>query len=220
MLFTTVAAAFSSLFALTSAQCWSYTPLVCNGPQEASFPGSWDSNNFAPTNRSVEPKSLLTWPNLAKHSWPRSHQLKGNGSIITFDFGKEVGGIVSVSYIASGKGQLGLAFTEAKNFVGEWSDTSNGKFVGRDGAIYGNFTTGTATYHMPQEKLRGGFRYMTLFLITNSSGATLTPTDVFVDLDFQPTWPNLRAYQGYFHSSDALLNRIWYVLFLALRGSS
>lgn len=199
-----------SLVALVSAQCWSYHPVTCNGPTEAAFPGTWDSNNYAPANRSVAPASLLTWPNLAKKSWPRSYALKGNGSIVTLDFGKEVGGIVSVSYTASGQGQLGLAFTEAKNYVGEWSDSSNGKFVGPDGAIYGNFTTGSATYLMPQEKLRGGFRYMTLFLITNSSTATLTPTDISVELDFQPTWPNLRAYQGYFHSNDALLNRLFY----------
>jgi hypothetical protein len=45
--------------------------------------------------------------------------------------------------------------------------------------------------------------------LTNTT-ASATPEDVSVFLDFQPTWPNLRAYQGYFHSSDDLLNRIWY----------
>lgn len=202
-------AALYSFVALASAQCWSHYPVNCNGPKEAAFSGAWDSNIFAPATRTVGPASLLTWPNLARKSWPRSYQLKGNGSIVTFDFGKEVGGIVNLTYTASGVGQLGLAFTEAKNFVGEWSDSSNGKFVGPDGAIYGNFTTGSGSYQMPAAQLRGGFRYMTLFLITNSSTATLTPGNVEVELDFAPTWPNLRAYQGYFHSSDALLNRIW-----------
>jgi hypothetical protein len=50
---------------------------------------------------------------------------------------------------------------------------------------------------------------MTVFLETNSTAQAVLQ-DVSVDLDFQPTWPNLRAYQGYFHSSDELLNQIWY----------
>ncbi|KAI9934236.1 hypothetical protein MW887_005310 [Aspergillus wentii] len=33
---------------------------------------------------------------------------------------------------------------------------------------------------------------------------------ISLELAFQPTWSNLRAYQGYFYSDDELLNRIWY----------
>ena len=50
---------------------------------------------------------------------------------------------------------------------------------------------------------------MTLFLITDTE-AKVEISDISLDLDFQPTWSNLRAYQGYFHSNDPLLNRIWY----------
>ena len=50
---------------------------------------------------------------------------------------------------------------------------------------------------------------MTLFLVTNST-TIVTITDITLAIGFQPTWPNLQAYQGYFHSSDELLNRIWY----------
>ena len=31
-----------------------------------------------------------------------------------------------------------------------------------------------------------------------------------LEIGFQPTWSNLRAYQGYFHSNDEELNKIWY----------
>jgi hypothetical protein len=120
-----------------------------------------------------------------------------------------VGGIITVSFSSSAAGRLGFAFTEARNYVGEWSDSSNGNFSGPDGALYTELGTGMTTYTMPQNKLRGGFRYMTVFLITNTT-ASATLEDVSVILDFQPTWPNLRAYQGYFHSTDDLLNRIWY----------
>lgn len=64
--------------------------------------------------------------------------------------------------------------------------------------------------------LRGGFRYLTLFLLTDesssssSSPTSLSITDISLEIGFQPTWSNLRAYQGYFHSNDEELNRIWY----------
>jgi hypothetical protein len=63
---------------------------------------------------------------------------------------------------------------------------------------------------MPDEALRGGFRYMTVFLVTDDP-TKVQIEDVSLEIGFQPTWPNLRAYQGYFHSNDELLlNRIWY----------
>jgi hypothetical protein len=136
--------------------------------------------------------------------------LIGNGSNLVFDFGIEVGGIVSVSYSSSSSGSLGLAFTEASTWIGEWSDASNGKFAGRDGALYANISGSVnGTYTMPDKSMRGGFRYLTAFLITNAS-TTVEITDVQLELSFQPTWANLRAYQGYFHCDDELLNRIWY----------
>lgn len=62
---------------------------------------------------------------------------------------------------------------------------------------------------MPDVSLRGGFRYLTLFLSTADS-AVITFSDITLEIAFQPTWANLKAYQGYFHSNDELLNRIWY----------
>jgi hypothetical protein len=122
----------------------------------------------------------------------------------------EVGGLASLEYSTTGLGAIGIAFTEAKNWIGEWSDSSNGEFEGPDGAIYANVTAaGKGTYVMPDLRLRGGFRYMTLFLITNTT-TKVEIQDISLELDFQPTWSNLRAYQGYFHSNDQLLNRIWY----------
>ncbi|KAI4952018.1 hypothetical protein J4E91_003480 [Alternaria rosae] len=62
---------------------------------------------------------------------------------------------------------------------------------------------------MPDDVMRGGFRYMTAFLLTES-GTYVNVTDVQLEISFQPTWSNLEAYQGYFDSNDELLNRIWY----------
>jgi hypothetical protein len=62
---------------------------------------------------------------------------------------------------------------------------------------------------MPDKVMRGGFRYMTAFLTTETS-TYINITDVSLEINFQPTWSDLKAYQGYFRSNDELLNRIWY----------
>lgn len=195
---------------LVSAQaCWKNT--TCSGPLEAAFPGPWDANIYAPSSRQVSPKSVLSATTGAVLSnFSGSIGLSGNGSKYTLDFGKEVGGLVTLKYTSSGPGAIGLAFTEAKDYIGEWSDSSNGGFKGPDGAIYANFTSaGAGTYTMPDLSLRGGFRYLTLFLITD--GATnVNISSIVLEIGFQPTWSNLQAYQGYFHSSDEMLNKIWY----------
>ncbi|KAL0261529.1 hypothetical protein SLS55_002959 [Diplodia seriata] len=193
--------------------CWRNT--VCDGPVEAAFPGPWDANIYAPSSRTVQPSSILSLANASiVSSYPGAAILQGNASGLAFDFGREVGGIVHLSYTAAGSGTLGLAFSEAKNWIGLTSDSSNGLFQAGDGAIYDtSFNTDSAinrSYVMPDEKLRGGFRYLTLFLLTNSTSATIDIGSIDLELSFQPTWANLRAYQGYFHSSDELLNRIWY----------
>jgi hypothetical protein len=72
---------------------------------------------------------------------------------------------------------------------------------------------------MPDKVMRGGFRYMTVFLITDTA-TTVSISDIELEISFQPTWPNLRAYQGYFHSDDELLNRIWYAGAYTLQTNS
>jgi hypothetical protein len=198
-------------------QCWQ--SIACNGPAAAAYPGPWDVSIHAPTHRTISPRSILSWPNLDPSPFSKQVVLRGNGSLVTYDFGIEVGGIVSISLDGSGPGKLGIAFSEAKNYVGQWSDSSNGNFSGPDGALYTSLDTDI--WMMPPNKLRGGFRYITVFLLTNesesasgsgsaSNSASVILKDINVTLDFQPTWPNLKAYQGYFSSDDNLLNRIWY----------
>lgn len=199
-----------SLFSPSVANtCWRNT--TCSGPTDTAFSGPWEKNIYAPASRTVRPASTLselktnavTYP-----SHPYKATLHGNGSLIVFDFGIEVGGIVHLDYTSIGSGALGLAFTEAKNWIGEWSDSSSALY--HDGALYANISsTGKGTYVMPDKYLRGGFRYLTVFLVTNDS-ASVHIEDLSLELAFKPTWSNLRAYQGYFHCSDELLNRIWY----------
>ncbi|CAG8898210.1 unnamed protein product [Penicillium egyptiacum] len=146
-----------------------------------AFSGPWEKNIYAPASRTVRPASTLSELKanaVTDSSHPYKAALHGNGSIIVFVFGIEVGGIVHLDYTSTGSGALGLAFTEAKNWIGEQSDSSSALY--HDGALYANISsTGKGAYVMPDEYLRA-------------------------------TWSNLRAYQGYFHCSDKLLNRIWY----------
>lgn len=72
---------------------------------------------------------------------------------------------------------------------------------------------------MPDKVMRGGFRYLTVFLITDAV-TTIKLSDIQLEISFQPTWSNLRAYQGYFHSDDELLNRIWYAGAYTLQTNS
>ncbi|KAI1866890.1 hypothetical protein JX265_001261 [Neoarthrinium moseri] len=191
--------------------CWKDTP--CSSIQSASFPGEWESNNFAPSSRTVAPSAISNTIS-GEHidSWPSVLALDHQLSTVVFDFGLEVGGIVTLDYTVTsvdGSNALGLSFTEAKDYVGPSSDSSSGIYSREDGAIYANFSSqGDFTYVMPDEKLRGGFRYMTLFLQPGSASVQIH--NVSLEIAFQPTWSDLRAYQGYFHSSDDLLNKIWY----------
>jgi hypothetical protein len=60
---------------------------------------------------------------------------------------------------------------------------------------------------MPNLRLHGGSRYLSLFLIMNGTTA-VDVTSISLEIRFQPTWSNLQAYQGYYHCSDELPNRM------------
>ncbi len=133
--------------------------------------------------------------------------LSGQGSYIVLDFGQEVGGIVTLQFGAASDGaqSLAMAFTESPIYIGLTSDTSNGG--GRpDGSLSINVTP-HGNYVMPEAKLRGGFRYLTVGMAT---GGSVELTGVSLRFTAAPTLTDLRAYKGSFKSNDDLLNRIWY----------
>lgn len=221
--FATLLCIVASATAITEQQvCWRNS--TCTGPTTPSFRGPWDTYNFAPSSRFVAPRTVLTLPDGAPAGkYGKSGtviQATSEGSV--FDFGREVGGIISFDYALTGNNvnaSIGLAFTEAKDYIGRKSDNSNGG-TGPDGALlYVLNSTCTGSYIMPDSRLRGGFRYLTIFLLANPD-AKLTIRNIKLEISFQPTWPNLRAYQGYFYSSDALLDRIWYAGAYTLQTNS
>jgi len=197
--------------------CWRGTQ--CTFPTEASFPGPWEANIYAPSTRNPRPKSVLSLETGKKVNdfGVGETTLNGNGSAVVFDFGVEVGGVSTINYTLGGDPvTLGMAWTEAKDYIGYVSDSSNGNYRGPHGALLsqdGAWTvplkTRSGSYTVPVERLRAGFRYLTVYILTNGT-STLKIEDVSLEIVFQPTWSNLRAYQGYFQCTDSLLNRIWY----------
>lgn len=191
------------------------------GPSGPSFNGTWDKYNYSPADRTVSPITIYSTDFDEISSFPPASPvtLSGNGSTLIFDFGQEVAGIITVAYSAQGSGSLGLAFSETRNWTGQWSDSSN-SFNTVDGAIYATIaSTSSDTYTVPDAKLRGGFRYLTLFT-TTSSTISLSISDITLEISYAPTWSDLRAYGGYFYSSDDLLNRIWYAGAYTLQTTS
>ena len=166
---------------------------------------------LAPSGHTVAPVSVYgtsgTVSNASAVLSGGDTQLTGNGSSVTLDFGKDVGGLITLDFGAASDASqsVGLAFSESSEFVGESSDASNGG-GGADGAIYAAVSP-NGSYTMPTDKLRGGFRYLTLFL--NSSGyADLDGVSLAFTAD--PAESDPAAYPDYFCSNDTALNQIWY----------
>ncbi|NRQ49187.1 alpha-L-rhamnosidase C-terminal domain-containing protein [Aeromicrobium stalagmiti] len=177
----------------------------------ASSARPWQAYNYSPSSRTVAPTAIhstvgdVSRPSaVLKH---RTTRISGAGSAVTVDFGKEVGGIVSLDFTgSSGPQQVGLAFSESSMYVGTSSDASTGGPRSRDGSLIAD-VDGRTRYRMPQAYQRGGFRYLTIYL---ESGGHVDLDKISLHFTAAPAMKKLDDYANYFYSSDDLLNRIWY----------
>ena len=173
-------------------------------------PGSIEALNYSPTSRTVKPTAIhstagsVTNPTNVLTGLPT--RIAGTNSQLVLDFGKEVGGLVTLSFGATSDGgqRVGLAFSESSLYIGRNSDASSGGNA--DGAIYGA-APANGSYTMPTARLRGGFRYLTVFLNT---GGWVDLRGVSLNFTPAPGMANPSAYANYFYSNDDLLNKIWY----------
>ncbi|MFE2427668.1 trehalase family glycosidase [Streptomyces sp. NPDC059373] len=169
-----------------------------------------DALNYSPTSRTVRPTAVYATSGSVANPQNvlsgQSTRISGSQSAVTLDFGKEVGGLATLSFgsASDNSQQVGLAFSESSLYVGNTSDASSGGNA--DGAIYGA-APANGTYTMPTARLRGGFRYLTVFL--NTSG-WVDLKGVSIDFTAAPGKSDPADYANYFYSSDDLLNRIWY----------
>ena len=205
-----IAMALSVLAALLPAGA---APVQAAGVVAAAPPpGAIEALNLSPTSRTVLPTAIYrstgTVANPQNVLSGLATRITGANSSLTLDFGKEVGGLATLTFGAASDGgqQLGLAFSESSLFVGNDSDTSATHEGRGDGALTAAAPANGA-YTMPAQYLRGGFRYLTVFLRTSG---WVDLTRVTLNFTAAPGKANPADYANYFYSNDNLLNRIWY----------
>ncbi|KAJ4390040.1 hypothetical protein N0V93_007513 [Gnomoniopsis smithogilvyi] len=129
-------------------------------------------------------------------------------SAVTYDFGKNIAGQVSVvagDSAYSPDAVIGLTYSESSLWIAGFASDATAS-DGVDEPLYLPVGQGAGTYTIDREHARGGFRYLSL--INNGTGdISLTGLSVFFTA--APT-QELQDYAGYFHSNDELINRIWY----------
>lgn len=147
-------------------------------------------------------------------AWPLLIEGSGLDSGVYLDFGKEVGGITTLQIGAMSGAQsvsLGLAWSESTYYVKSGDDSNGGS--GHDGYLstkpYGNITA-KSSWTVPANKLRGGFRYLHVFIESAPASASLELANVTLAFTAAPRYPDPSAYKGSFQCSDDLVNRVWY----------
>jgi hypothetical protein len=142
---------------------------------------------------------------LGKGTTTLSTNLFGKPYVI-YDFGKEVGGTVSLAANATdGTPRLGLAFSETTQFMTTASDFSQDPPGVATETHY--FRLASGAHAVDDPVIRGGFRYLMVFL---DSPGTAQLSNLQLHFTADPTNEHLRDYRGAFLSSDDALNRLWY----------
>lgn len=130
-------------------------------------------------------------------------------SAVTYDFGKNIAGIVSfnISSVQCSNQYIEISFTESSLWIySEGCDATPD--AGIDEALWFSVESGGA-YHASKEYQRGGFRYLNV--LHNTTGTVeLSGLSVYFTAIPQVAENRMGAYTGYFHSNDEQLNRIWY----------
>ncbi|KAI0757240.1 bacterial alpha-L-rhamnosidase domain protein [Daedaleopsis nitida] len=171
---------------------------------------------LAPSSRTVRPVTIfrqhgsLTSASALFGDSPKS---TGNGLVldefnasVTYDFGKNVAGLVSLD-VSSHKGSVGVTFSESSLWVSSTACDATAD-AGLDAPLVFSVTR-PGRYSAPPEKERGAFRYLT---VVNLGTERLSIRDLSVHFTAMPHWEGnaLRDYTGWFHSNDEKLNRVWY----------
>ncbi|KAJ7722663.1 glycoside hydrolase family 78 protein [Mycena maculata] len=185
--------------------------------------GPWDAFNYAPASKTVKPVSVRSVSGqiqgaqgLVQDSNAQA-TFVGNSSFVVLNWGKEVGGILSMTINdATPLSQFSFSFTESPEFISpntsddscQVSATENSDGVQ---SFRAPLAKGLLTQTIGQQ--RGGFRYLT---IVSNSADPLTISNITLALTFMPHWDDLRAYSGYFFAPDPgfhdvdFLTKLWY----------
>ncbi|RAK80287.1 rhamnosidase B precursor [Aspergillus fijiensis CBS 313.89] len=128
-------------------------------------------------------------------------------SSVTYDFGKNVAGIVSLTVGSSSSPSafLGVTFSESSLWASSEACDATGN-SGLDAPLWFPVGQKAGTYTPDSKYVRGGFRYLT---VVSNTSATIPLNSLHITFTAAPD-QDLQAYQGWFHSNDELLNEIWY----------
>ncbi|KAF9073409.1 glycoside hydrolase family 78 protein [Rhodocollybia butyracea] len=188
--------------------------------------GPWDAFNFAPSTRSVAPKSVRSTvgqvtgaENLIGNTRPtKGATIAGNGSHVVLDFGQEVGGRLSFQVnSATSSSAVSLSFTESPLFISPTTsdDSCFTSFLeDSDGVLSLPPLTSNETFTQTVGDQRGGFRFLT---IVSNGEEPVTISNVALNVTFMPQLEDLSAYTGYFFATDTtgfhdpeFLTKLWY----------
>jgi hypothetical protein len=206
-------------------------------------PGDWQPYVLAPSSHTVLPVSVLSDdprggsvqgdPDAALGG-PSSVTLTSTGSrttspLLMLDFGKEVGGEISVHVLSASSPapQLHACFSETKAEMALTPAQNDGEAAYAPGCDTANiwngypgtpYTWDSDSHTLPlsgtalpatitDTEPRGGFRYLTLFL---DGPGSVTLNDVSLDFQAAPLQADPAAYRGWFLSSSNELNELWY----------
>lgn len=125
---------------------------------------------------------------------------------VVYDFGQEVGGQIQVTAdVRKGTPRLGLAFSESPQYLTTASDYSQDPVGLATETHYLDTKAGRTA--MTDSVIRGGFRYLMVFL---DGPGEVKLSDLRLKFTADPANPDLDGYKGAFLSSDDTLNRLWY----------
>ncbi len=168
---------------------------------------------YTPENRTILPVAIFkingTCDGAASLTSPPGTAKFGAASAVTYDFGKNVAGIVSfnVTSVAGSDEYIGISFSESSLWINSEGCDATAD-AGLDVALWWKVAA-NGQYTAANEFQRGGFRYLNVY--HNTSGAvTLEGLSVYFTAIPQKAESEMRSYTGYFHSNDDQLNRVWY----------
>ncbi|KAI1497120.1 Six-hairpin glycosidase-like protein [Biscogniauxia marginata] len=174
----------------------------------------WEKYVLSPASRSPRPTSVhsISGP-VVISSDQYGHTLAlNNGSVVSMDFGLEVGGFVSFNVQGQSITPVSLAFSESALFAGSISDDTGSVYTSDwDKALEVSVepdSSGEAFYQTTKEQFRGGFRFLTFNAL-----ADVVVSNISCHIGFAPNMPNLRSSSSYFYSANSegeLYNRIYY----------
>jgi hypothetical protein len=152
-------------------------------------------------NGSVIHAASLTTP-------PGNATFKG-ASAVTYDFGKNIAGIVSfnVSTVTGTDEYIGISFTESSLWINSEGCDATAD-AGIDEALWFKVSSG-GHYAASKIHQRGAFRYLNVYHNTSGTVEVESLSVYFTALP-QVAEADLRTYSGYFHCNDEQLNRVWY----------